>query len=607
MAKQNEQAAVKTLPATRDEMLSVGWDRPDIVLITGDAYVDHPAFGVAMIGRYLQSLGWRVAILAQPDWRTVESFRIFGPPRLFWGITSGCIDSRLNNYASMGHKRMEDVYSPGGRLGLRPDRPLLVYSARAREAFKNIPIILGGLEASLRRLTHYDFIEDQLKRSILIDAKADMLVHGMGEYQIAEIARRLDAGKSIDSMTDIPGIAYRVVREVKPPADAVSLPSLAQIEQDKRLFMDMQLTYQQHAHPGDKPVVQDQGAGVVVVNPPAPPLEAEQLDALYALPYTRQAHPMYDKLGGVPALVPVEFSITTHRGCFGGCNFCSIFFHQGKSISSRSVESVLDEAEILSRQKGFGGTISDIGGPTANMYGMDCTKSGPCMRTSCLFPSVCPNLKADHTKMIRLMEAVLKWQGSKGRKLKTFVASGIRHDLALQSPEYMELLARHFTGGHLKVAPEHYCPHVLELMGKPSFDVFEQFEDKFVNLSRKAGREQYLVPYFISSHPGCSAEDAIHLTEYLVNRNWRLRQVQDFIPIPLTMSAAMYVAGLSPRKKTISIPRGQGDKKLQLALLQYHDRRNAKMLANYLSARNLHKLLSRIRHAQSITDKKKGR
>ena len=607
MVRETRQGLVRTLPAGREEMESLGWGRADVVLITGDAYVDHPAFGVAMIGRYLESLGYRVAVLAQPDWRSVEAFRVFGPPRLFWGITSGCIDSRLNNYASMGHKRTEDAYSPGGRVGLRPDRPLLVYAARAREAFKNIPIVLGGLEASLRRLAHYDFIEDQLKRSILIDAKADLLVHGMGEYAVAEIARRLDAGESIDGMADIPGIAYRVVREVRPPADAVGLPSLAQIEQDKRLFMDAQLTYQQHAHPGDRSVVQDQGAGVVVVNPPAPPLEQEQLDALYALPFTRRAHAMYDKLGGVPALTPVELSITTHRGCFGGCNFCSIFFHQGKAIRSRSVESILDEAEILSRQRGFGGTISDIGGPTANMYGMECGKGGRCVRTSCLFPSICPHLKADHAKMVRLMEAVLKWQGGKARKVKTFVASGVRHDLALRSPEYMELLARHFVGGHLKVAPEHYCPHVLKLMGKPSFEVFEQFEERFMNLSRKAGREQYLVPYFISSHPGCSAEDAVRLTEYLVKRNWRVRQVQDFIPIPLTMSAAMYVAGVSPSKKTIFIPRGQGEKKLQLALLQYHDRRNAKMLANYLSSRDRQQLLGRIRQAQSISDERKGR
>jgi len=595
------------LPARREEMLALGWERPDIILVTADAYVDHPSFGAALIGRYLQSLGRRVAILTQPDWRSVEAFRIFGPPRLFWGITSGCIDSRLNNYASMGHKRSEDVYSPGGQLGLRPDRPLLVYSARVREAYKNIPIILGGLEASLRRLAHYDFIEDKLKRSILIDAKADILVHGMGERAVAEIARRLDASKTVDDLTDIPGIAYRIVREIKVPAGAIHLPSLEQIEQDKHLFMDAQLTYQKHAHPGGKSVVQEQGAGIIVVNPPAEPLEAEQLDALYTLPFTRQAHSMYEKLGGIPALKPVEFSITTHRGCFGGCNFCSIFFHQGKSIRSRSVESVLNEAEILSRQKGFGGAISDLGGPTANMYGMSCSQSGVCARASCLFPSVCPNLKADHTKLIRLMEAILKWQGGKGRKLRTFVASGIRHDLALQSPEYMDLLARHFTGGHLKVAPEHYCPHVLELMGKPSFDVFEEFEQKFTDLSRRAGRRQYLVPYFISAHPGCSPDDAIRLTEYLVNRNWRVRQVQDFVPVPLTMSAAMYVAGLSPRKRTVYVPRGQGEKKLQFALLQYHDRRNARMLANYLSGRNLHKLLARIRHAQSIAEQKKGR
>jgi uncharacterized radical SAM protein YgiQ len=595
------------LPATQAEMQSLGWDRPDIVLITGDAYVDHPSFGVALIGRYLQKQGYRVAILAQPDWHTADSFRIFGPPRLFWGITSGCIDSRLNNYASMGHRRTEDVYSPGGRLGLRPDRPLLVYSARAREAFKNIPIILGGLEASLRRLVHYDFIEDKIKRSILIDAKADILVHGMGERAIAEISRRLDAGKTIAEMTDIPGIAYRIVRDIPAPADGVRLPSLEQIEQDRHLFMDAQLTYQKHAHPGDKSIIQDQGAGVIVVNPPAQPLEADELDTLYALPYTRQCHPIYNSQGGVPAIKPVEFSITTHRGCFGGCNFCSIFFHQGKTIRSRSIESILDEADLLIHQRGFGGTITDIGGPTANMYGMTCTKTGSCIRTSCLFPSLCPNLKANHSQILKLMDAVLTWRGGKKQKLRTYVASGIRHDLALQSPEYMQLLARHFTGGHLKVAPEHYCPHVLELMGKPSFEVFEQFEDKFTQMSRKAGQNQYLVPYFIGSHPGCSPEDAIKLTEYLVNRNWRLRQVQDFVPVPLTMSAAMYVSSLSPRKKTIHIPRGQGEKKLQLALLQYHDRRNAKMLANYLSSRNLHKLLARIRHAQSQGELRKGR
>jgi uncharacterized radical SAM protein YgiQ len=607
MTKTGKQNIPATLPATAAEMQALGWDRPDIILVTGDAYVDHPAFGVALMGRYLQNLGYQVAILAQPDWRSVESFRIFGAPKLFWGITSGCIDSRLNNYASMGHKRSEDVYSPGGQLGLRPDRPLLVYSARAREAYKNIPIILGGLEASLRRLAHYDFIEDKLKRSILIDAKADILVHGMGERAIGEIAVRLAAGKGIAELTDIAGIAYRVLRDTPAPADAVTLPSLEAIEQNPKLFMDAQLTYQSLAHPGEKPVTQDQGAGAIVVNSPAEPLDEQSLDAVYALPFTRQAHPMYAKQGGVPALQPVEFSITTHRGCFGGCNFCSIFFHQGKTIRSRSIESILNEAEILTRQKNFAGTISDLGGPTANMYGMTCSKSKPCARTSCLFPAICPNLKADHTKLVGLMRAVLKWQSGKPRKIRTFVASGIRHDLALQSPEYMELLARHFTGGHLKVAPEHTCPHVLEMMGKPSLKAFEEFEAKFTAISRKAGLEQYLVPYFISSHPGCSPEDAIKLTEYLVNRNWRVRQVQDFVPVPLTMSAAMYVAGLSPKKKTIHIPKGQSEKKLQLALLQYHDRRHAKMLTNYLSTRNLHKLLSRIRHAQAISEQRKGR
>lgn len=592
------------LPLTAEEMSRRGWKQPDVILITGDAYVDHPSFGVALIGRFLESLGYRVAILSQPDWRTVESFRIFGPPRLFWGITSGCIDSRLNQYASMGHKRKEDLYSPGGVVGMRPDRPLLVYSARAREAYKNIPIVLGGLEASLRRLVHYDYIEDRIKRSILIDAKADILVFGMGETAIAQIAARLAERKTIDDMTDISGIAYRVIRDTKKPDNAVGLPSFEQIEHQKPLFMDAQLAYQKVAHPGNRPVIQEQNPGLIVINPPADPLSSEQLDKLYLLPFTRQCHPAYNKQGGVPALAPVQTSIVTHRGCFGGCNFCSIFFHQGKQIQSRSIDSILTEVGTITRQKGFRGTISDIGGPTANMYGMSCSRSTPCDKTSCLFPAICPHLRTQSPLQLKLLDAVLHQQGAK--KFRSYIASGIRHDLALRDKEYMTLLARHFTGGHLKVAPEHYCPHVLELMGKPDFGLFEEFESRFMDISHKVGKEQYLVPYFISSHPGCSSDDALKLTDYLLNRNWQVRQVQDFVPIPLTMSAAMYVSGMSPRKKTIFIPRGHSEKKLQIALLQYHQPANAKLLANYLSSRNMHKLLSRVRHIQSL-NRQKGR
>lgn len=593
------------MPVCRADIDALGWDTPDIILVTGDAYVDHPSFGVALIGRWLTHHGFRVAVLPQPDWRSVEPFRTLGRPRLFWGITSGCIDSRLNAYASMGHRRREDIYSPSGRIDLRPDRPILAYAARAREAFKEVPVILGGLEASLRRLVHYDYVEDQLKRSVLIDAKADLLVHGMGERATLDIARRLDSGRSIDDITDIPGIAYRIVRDIRPPADAVTLPAREELQAKQELFMGFQLAYQKHAHPGGHPVIQEQGPGRIVVNPPADPLFEADLDTLYAMPFTRNAHPMYDAAGGIPALEPVRFSITTHRGCFGGCSFCAIYFHQGKQIASRSEDSILAEASEIIRHNDFKGTIADIGGPTANMYGMTCADAAACARESCLYPSPCLKMASDHTRVIGLLERVLSWQKAQKQKLHIYVASGIRHDLALKSPDYIQLLAANFVGGHLKVAPEHYCPHVLSLMHKPGFDVFEEFEARFTEASARAGKKQYLVPYFISGHPGCSADDALKLTEYLISRNWRPRQVQDFVPAPLALSTAMYVSGRSPKNKTIIVPKGQSDKKLQMALLQYYDKRNWRLIENYLSARGHLRLLSQVRHAQSRTERKR--
>ncbi|MCE5185876.1 MAG: YgiQ family radical SAM protein [Planctomycetaceae bacterium] len=587
------------LPTTCREMAALGWDQPDIILVTADAYVDHPSFGVALIGRWLASHGFKVAVLEQPDWHSVDAFRSLGQPKLCWAITSGCIDSRLNMYASMGNKRKEDVYSPGGKLGLRPDRPLQVYAARAREAYKGVPIILGGLEASLRRLAHYDYIEDKLKRSVLADAKADLLVHGMGESAILEIAQRLQAGKGVDDMADIPGIAYRIVRQVAAPAEAVQLPSLESLEQSPDSFMEYQLAYQEQARPGGKPVVQDQSPGVIVVNPPAAPLVEEQLDALYALPFTRKWHPKYDKLGGVPALKPIQFSIATHRGCFGGCSFCAIYFHQGKEIASRSERSIVDEAQRIAGHKEFKGTIEDVGGPTANMYGMKCPDAARCPRMSCLFPAVCPKLDASHTRANAMLKSLLKWRSAHHRKVNIFIASGIRHDLALKSPEYLGLLARYFVGGHLKVAPEHTCSGVLELMQKPRNEVFEQFEQAFAEAGRKAGKEQYLVPYFISGHPGATTEDAAAMTEYLVRRNWRPRQVQDFVPVPLALATAMYVSGRSPRGKAIHVARGRAEKRLQMALLQYFDKRNFKQLEAYLTPRGKHKLLAQIKRLQT--------
>ncbi len=597
----NSQIENLFLPTTAGELRQRGWGQPDIILITGDAYVDHPSFGLALIGRLLESEGYRVAILAQPDWRSVEPFRALGKPRLFWGITSGCIDSRLNDYASLGHKRKEDVYSPGGRLGLRPDRPLLVYSARARQAYPDVPIILGGLEASLRRLVHYDYIEDKLKRSVLIDAKADLLVYGMAERQIVEIARRLANGELIEKLTDIPGTAYPIKSNTPLPDNPVPLPSLADQQTDKSLVMSAQLKYQRQAHPAGRVIIQEQNPGRIAVLPPAQPIEPDKLDGLYELPFTRRWHPEYDSVGGVPALRPVQFSITTHRGCFGGCSFCSIYFHQGKDIVSRSIESLIAEADHLRSHRDFHGSISDIGGPTANMFGMKCDEATHCNKLSCIFPSICRNLRVDYGPQLRMFDTLLKWKTAGAKKTNVFVASGIRHDLALESSEYLDMLTRHFVGGHLKVAPEHYCPLVLELMGKPAFEVFEKFESRFNEASRKAGKKQYLVPYFISAHPGCTTDDAIQLTDYLVQRKLRPRQVQDFVPVPLTLSTAMFVSGEDARGKEIYTPRGRGEKRLQAALLQYYQKRNTKVITNSLHSHGRGDLLGKIRRLQITT------
>jgi uncharacterized radical SAM protein YgiQ len=589
------------LPTTSEELRERGWSQADVILVTADAYVDHPSFGVAMIGRWLERIGYRVAVLAQPDWRSVEPFRALGQPRLFWGITSGCIDSRLNDYASLGHRRKQDVYSPGGALGLRPGRPLLVYSARAREAYPEVPIILGGLEASLRRLVHYDYIEDKLKRSVLVDAKADLLVHGMAERALAEAARRLDAGESIHELTNILGTAYVTHKGTPIPDAAVRLPSLAQQQSDARTVMDAHRTYEAQARPGGRPIVQEQDPGTLVILPPSELLSSEELDALYDLPFSRSWHPRYNRDGGVPALTPVQFSITTHRGCFGGCAFCSISCHQGKSITSRSLESLLHEAEVLRRHPQFRGTIVDVGGPSANMYGMECPQEQPCARTGCMSPSLCKQAAFDHGAMLEMMEAFVRWGGGGGKRTHVFVASGIRHDLALKSREYLDLLVRHFVGGHLKVAPEHYCSHVLELMGKPRFDVFEEFEQRFAEACRRAGKQAYLVPYFISAHPGCRPEDALKLTEYLVSRSWRPRQVQDFVPIPLTLSTAMYVSGVAPTGHAIHAPRSRKEKRLQAALLQYYQPQNKKLISDFLREHRRTDLIPKINHLSKST------
>ncbi|MBN2210846.1 MAG: YgiQ family radical SAM protein [Sedimentisphaerales bacterium] len=562
------------LPMTAEEMRHRGWGRPDIILVTGDAYVDHPSFGIALIGRRLEHLGYRVAILAQPDWRSVDAFRQFDPPRLFWGITSGAVDARLNAYTSMGHRRSQDVYSPGGKTGLRPDRPLLTYAARAREAFKGIPIILGGLEASLRRLVHYDYIEDKLKRSVLIDAKADLLVFGMAEWTISAIARRLAAGEAIESITNIPGTVWPLTHGRTAPENALEIPSLTAQNDDPQKVLRACLDYHRYARPDGPVVIQQQDPGTIVIMPPAPPLTTEQLDEIYDLPFARREHPVYVSAGGVPALETVRHSITAHRGCGGGCHFCALYLHQGKQITSRSQESIMGEVERLSRHPDFRGAISDVGGPTANMYGHVCTRD--CTRTSCLFPAPCPYIKTNNDKLLELMNILNRWRYQNGTHI--YIASGVRYDLALAQGDYLDLLCRDFVGGHLKVAPEHCCDDVLAFMGKPPFEVFEQFQARFNDISRKTGKEQYLVPYFISAHPGCTLDHAQCLYDYLVRRHQRLQQVQDFTPIPMTISTAMFVSRRDTRGHIIPVARGRSEKRAQMALLKYHDPHSRKIL-----------------------------
>jgi uncharacterized radical SAM protein YgiQ len=420
----------------------------------------------------------------------------------------------------------------------------------------------------------------------------------MAEYQILEIARRLSNGESIDKLTDIAGTAYPIKSGTPLPVNAISLPSLTQQHNDKSLVMSAQLEYQKHAHPTGIPIIQEQEPGKIVILPPAEPINNNALDSLYELPFTRCWHPKYDSAGGIPALKPVQFSITTHRGCFGGCSFCSIYFHQGKDITSRSVDSLIAEVDRLRSHTAFHGTISDIGGPTANMFGMKCHNAASCNKPSCIFPQICKNLRVDFSPQLKMFDAFLKWKTGAAKKSNVYVASGIRHDLALQSNDYMNMLTKHFVGGHLKVAPEHYCPRVLELMGKPGFEIFEQFESRFSELSRKAGKQQYLVPYFISAHPGCTTDDAIKLTEYLVRRQWRPRQVQDFVPVPLTLSTAMFVSDRDMKGQAIHIPHGRGEKRLQAALLQYYQKQNAKIITGCLCDRCRNDLLRQIRYPQ---------
>jgi uncharacterized radical SAM protein YgiQ len=556
-----------------------GWDAADIVFVTGDAYVDHPSFAMAILHRVLERAGFRVAILSQPDWKTCEPWRQFGRPRLFFAVSAGNMDSLINHYTANKKVRNDDAYSPGGKIGLRPDRATLAYCQRAREAFPGVPVIAGGVEASLRRLAHYDYWSDTVKRSILLDSKADLVTYGMGEVTIVEIARRMAKGESVKELRDLRGVAYTMGAKESESLQAQGLrslgekvelvPSFEQVRDDKFAFAEATRVIHTNTNPFNAAtLVQFHDRQAVVQTPPALPLSQAEMDAVYDLPYSRRPHPSYKE--PIPAYEMIKDSVTILRGCFGGCTFCSITAHQGRIIQSRSKESVLKEVNKLAADPDFKGIISDIGGATANMYTMRCSRpevEAKCKRLSCVHPGICKLLGTDHGPLIDLMREVRNTEGIR----KVFVSSGIRMDLAQLSPEYVRELAEHHTGGRLKVAPEHTSPRVLELMKKPSIDNFGVFAEQFQEASADAGKpKQQIIPYFIASHPGCDLAEMIDLALYLKRNGYRPDQVQDFIPAPFDIATCMYYTGIDPfTKKPVHTAKNLRDRKMQRALMQF--------------------------------------
>ena len=558
------------LPVSKQDMAERGWDSYDFLVITGDAYVDHPSFGPAIISRLLEHEGYRVAILAQPDWRKVESFTALGRPRLAVLISSGNIDSMVAHYTVAKRRRQDDAYSPGNKAGLRPDHAVVVYANKVREAFGDIPVVIGGLEASLRRFAHYDYWDDKVRRSVLLDSQADLLVYGMGETATKEIAARLASGTPIGEITDVRGTAFLADNPSACAYPMVEVASFEAVAGDKRAYAEANMTeYREHDPIVGRAILQRHGRDLLVVNPPAMPLTTEELDLVAELPYVREPHPMYDSMGGVPAIEEVRFSVAHNRGCFGACNFCSLAFHQGRIISSRSHESVIREVTALTHHPGFKGYIHDVGGPTANFRRPACKKqlkAGLCKNRACLSPEACPNLDADHTDYLMLLRKLREIPGVK----KIFIRSGIRFDYMMKdkSGEFFADLVKHHVSGQLKVAPEHCVNSVLDYMGKPHIEVYEKFRQKYERLNQKYGKEQYLVPYLMSSHPGCTLEDAVKLAEWLNKSGRQPEQVQDFYPTPGTLSTCMYYTGIDPRTmQPVFVPTNPPDKAMQRALM----------------------------------------
>jgi uncharacterized radical SAM protein YgiQ len=628
------------LPTSRAEMDALGWDACDVVLVSGDAYVDHPSFGAALVGRLLEAQGFRVGIIAQPDWRSAAPFAALGKPAVMFGVTAGNMDSMVNRYTSDRRIRSDDAYSPDAAGNLRPDRAVIVYAQRCREAFRDVPLVIGGIEASLRRIAHFDYWSEKVRRSILLDAKADLLVYGNGERQVVELAHRLAAGEAPSSITDVRGTAFArptgalldgfseldsrevdrpgpvepprnpydaepqggacatgeplvPLRVLKAKADrahtVVRMPDLDAVTQDPVLHAHASRILHVESNPGNaRALVQRHGDRDVWINPPALPLSTAEMDAVYELPYSRRPHPGYGA-ATIPAYDMIKTSVTIMRGCFGGCTFCSITEHEGRIIQNRSQPSVLRELErVRDKTPGFTGVVSDLGGPTANMYRLACkdpSVEAACRRPSCVYPGICPNLNTDHSALIGLYRAARKVPGIK----KVLVASGVRYDLAATSPEYVEELATHHVGGYLKIAPEHTEDGPLSAMMKPGIGSFEKFRALFDKFSKRAGKKQYLIPYFIAAHPGTTDEDMLELARWLKKNGFRADQVQAFLPSPLATATAMYHTGKNPLKKLkrtggeeIFIPKGLKVRRLHKAFLRYHDPENWPLLREAL-------------------------
>ena len=579
------------LPVTTKEMKEKGWQQADFVLVTGDAYVDHHSFGTAIIGRLLERYGYKVAVLPQPDYKSAEDFQRFGKPRLGFLINSGVVDSMVNNYSVFKHRRKTDEYAPGGKAGSRPDRAVIVYANRAKEAYKDVPVIIGGIEASLRRLGHYDYWSDKVRRSILLDSKADLLIYGMGERAVIEIAEALDSGIAARDITWVRGTCYRAkdlaIAEGAGEGSLKILPSFDEISADKEAYArSFALQFKNNDSISAVALAEKYTDTVYVIqNPPQPPLEREELDDVYALPFENEWHPMYNEMGGVPAFKEIKFSVVSSRGCFGGCSFCALTYHQGRQVRSRSKESIVAEVKQLAEKKDFKGYIHDVGGPTANFRQPACKKqlkSGVCTHKDCLYPAVCSNMEVDHSDYLNLLRAVRQVKGVK----KVFIRSGIRYDYLMADPRcdaFIDELCRYHVSGTLKVAPEHISDRVLYYMRKPSAKVFLEFDKKYKQAKKMLGKKQYLIPYLISSHPGSTLEDAVEMALFLKEYGFVPDQVQDFYPTPGTLSTCMYYTEMDPlTMQPVYVAKNMEEKRMQRALIHYNKKENKDLVMKAL-------------------------